>query len=144
MTEKQIFVSATGVELRVSPQNTWLFPRRSYKSIHGCWKDLVIPVEREYTVVQPWRWYERWFASLFNIKAKSWNETRTMTLPKGKAQMIRFLKELVSVKLLSLEESVTFDVSEVEPGVLHVEMRDDMEGWTAHEILDLPDRLWVG
>ncbi len=43
-----------------------------------------------------------------------------------------------------MEESVTFDVDEVEPGVLHLEMRDDMEGWTAHKILDLHDKLWVG
>ncbi len=54
-----------------------------------------------------------------------------MTLPKGKAMMIRFLKDLASGDLLSVE-SVTFDVEEVEPGVLHIEMRDDMEGWTLH------------
>ncbi|KAF8875947.1 hypothetical protein CPB85DRAFT_539162 [Mucidula mucida] len=116
----------------------------SYASMRSSWKDLIIPVEREYTVVRPWRWYERWFASLFNIKPKSWNETRTMALPKGKAMMIRFLRDLTSGDLLDVEESVTFDVDEVEPGVLHVQMRDDVEGWTAPEILDLPDKLSVG
>ncbi|KAF9017688.1 hypothetical protein BDZ89DRAFT_1074624 [Hymenopellis radicata] len=54
------------------------------------------------------------------------------------------LVEMVDNGKVAVEESVVFDVFELSPGVLHVEIRDDFEGWTAREILGLPGRLWVG
>ncbi|KAF9027628.1 hypothetical protein BDZ89DRAFT_797420 [Hymenopellis radicata] len=142
MTENERFVSATGVELWLSPENTWGFPRKeTYNSMHGCWRDLVVPNEIEdHHEVEPWSWC----FSLFNGKARTRSVKRTFKLPRRKVMLTTVLKQMIEVGWLSVEESVTFDVFEVKPGLLHIEMRDDMEGWTAGEILDLPEYLWVG
>ncbi|KAF9017686.1 hypothetical protein BDZ89DRAFT_1074622 [Hymenopellis radicata] len=147
MTERQRFVSATGVELSLSPIDTWAWlPRmETLRTTHGCWKDLIIPLEKEYGGVEPWRWFERgWVVSLFKLKARKWSWKERTKLPKKAVMLIADLVHMVDNGKVAVEESVTFDVFEHSPGVLHVEIRDDFEGWTAREILELPGRLWVG